>query len=160
MNGRVIKCNLSQKSIGNAIKELEAYQNSLRDKNELFLKRLCELGIPVIDENIMLAQGDSDKNHNTYIKINRFGNYAQATLVCEDFIHRIRCRYFVQHSGRNKPASKRRRIWLHNRFLRTRQRKKRIVGICGRFWRVGTFLRYGGYNARLQSKRRNYAEYP
>ena len=31
----------------------------------------------------MLAQGDSYKNHNTYIKINRFGNYAQATLVCE-----------------------------------------------------------------------------
>ena len=83
MNGRVIKCNLSQKSIGNAIKELKAYQNSLRDKNEVFLKRLCELGIPVIDENIMLAQGDSDKNHNNYIKINRFGNYAQATLVCE-----------------------------------------------------------------------------
>lgn len=83
MSGRVIKCNLSQKSIGNAIKELKAYQNSLRDKNELFLKRLCELGIPVIDENIMLVQGDSDKNHNTYIKINRFGNYAQATLVCE-----------------------------------------------------------------------------
>lgn len=83
MSGRVIKCNLSQKSIRNAIKELKTYQNSLRDKNELFLKRLCELGIPVIDENIMLAQGDSDKNHNTYIKINRFGNYAQATLVCE-----------------------------------------------------------------------------
>lgn len=71
------------KSIGNVIKELKAYQNSLRDKNEVFLKRLCELGIPVIDENIMLAQGDSDKNHNTYIKINKFGNYAQATLVCE-----------------------------------------------------------------------------
>lgn len=83
MNGRVIKCNLSQKSIGNAIKELKAYQNSLRDKNEVFLKRLCELGIPVIDENIMLAQGHSDRNHNTYIKINRFENYAQATLVCE-----------------------------------------------------------------------------
>lgn len=56
MSGRVIKCNLSQKSIGNVIKELKAYQNSLRDKNEVFLKRLCELGIPVIDENIMLAQ--------------------------------------------------------------------------------------------------------
>ena len=85
MSGRVIKCNLSQKSIRNAIKELKTYQNSLRDKNELFLKRLCELGIPVIDENIVLAQGDSDRNHNTYIKINRFGNYAQATLVEKRF---------------------------------------------------------------------------
>lgn len=83
MSKRVIKCNLNPKSIKNTIKQLEEYQNSLRDKNELFLKRLCELGIPVIDQNISIAQGDSDKNHNTYIKINRFGNYAQATLVCE-----------------------------------------------------------------------------
>lgn len=83
MSKRVIKCNLNQKSIQNAIKQLETYQNSLRDKNELFVKRLCELGIPVIDQNIAIAQGDSDKNHNTYIKINRFGDYSKATLVCE-----------------------------------------------------------------------------
>ncbi len=83
MSKRVIKCNLNPKSIKNAIKQLEEYQNSLRDKNELFVKRLCELGIPVIEQNIAIAQGDSDKGHNTYIKINRFGNYARATLVCE-----------------------------------------------------------------------------
>nr|DAG23959.1 MAG TPA: hypothetical protein [Caudoviricetes sp.] len=80
---RIIKCHLNSASIQNAIKELQAYQNSLRSKNELFVQRLAELGIPVIEENIAVAQGDSDKNHNTYIKINTFGNYAQATLVCE-----------------------------------------------------------------------------
>lgn len=78
-----IKCTLSSESIRNAIKQLETYQNRLQDKNEIFVQRLAELGIPIINENIMLAQGDSDKNHNTYIKINRFGSYARATLMCE-----------------------------------------------------------------------------
>lgn len=80
---KTIKCRLNSSSIQNAIKELQSYQNSLRSKNELFVQRLAELGIPVIEENIAAAQGDSDKNHNTYIKINTFGDYAQATLVCE-----------------------------------------------------------------------------
>lgn len=83
MSKKIIKCGLSQKSIQNAINQLKSYQNELKNKNELFVQRLAELGIPVIDQNIMMAQGDSDKNHNTYIKINRFGSYSQATLVCE-----------------------------------------------------------------------------
>ena len=78
-----IKCTLSSKSIRDTIKQLEAYRDSLQDKNEIFVQRLAELGIPIIDENIVSAQGDSDKNHYTYIKINRFGNYARATLTCE-----------------------------------------------------------------------------
>ena len=65
------------------IDELKNYQKSLRSKNEIFIKRLCELGIPVIDQNILAAQGDSDKNHNIYIKINSFGDYAEAHLICE-----------------------------------------------------------------------------
>ena len=68
--GKTIKCTLSQKSIQKAIDEIKNYQKSLRNKNEIFIKRLCELGIPVINQNILAAQGDSDKNHNTYIKIN------------------------------------------------------------------------------------------
>jgi hypothetical protein len=83
MANKTIKVNLSQKSIQDTIKQLRAYQKSLVSKNEEFVRRLAELGIPVIDENIALAQGDSDKNHNTYIRINNFGGYSQATLVCE-----------------------------------------------------------------------------
>lgn len=83
MANKTIKMELSHKSIQDAIKQLREYQNGLKSKNELFVKRLSELGIPVIDQNIAVAQGDSDKNHNTYIKINSFGDYAQATLVCE-----------------------------------------------------------------------------
>jgi len=83
MANKTIKVNLSQKSIHDAIKQLRQYQNSLKSKNELFVRRLSELGIPVIDQNISLSQGDSDKNHSTYIKNNSFGDYSQATLVCE-----------------------------------------------------------------------------
>lgn len=83
MTKKVIKCNLSQKSIQNAISEIRKYQQELSDKNRIFVQRLCELGIPVIDQNIAAAQGDSDKNHNTYIKINSFGSYSQAQLIVE-----------------------------------------------------------------------------
>lgn len=78
-----IGISLSSKSIQNAIKEIEAYKKQFIDRNELFVRRLAELGIPVIDQNIAAAQGDSDKNHNTYIKINSFGSYSEAKLVVE-----------------------------------------------------------------------------
>ena len=78
-----ISVSLSQKSIQDAIKEIEAYKRQFIDRNELFVRRLAELGIPVIDQNITAAQGDSDKNHNTYIKINSFGSYSEAKLVVE-----------------------------------------------------------------------------
>ena len=83
MANKTIKMELSHKSIQDTIKQLRQYQNSLKSKNELFVRRLSELGIAVIDQNISLSQGDSDKNHSTYIKINSFGDYSQATLVCE-----------------------------------------------------------------------------
>ena len=78
-----ISISLSQKSIQNAIGEVRKYQRELIDKNELFVRRLAELGIPIINQNIAAAQGDSDKNHNTYIKINSFGSYSEAKLVVE-----------------------------------------------------------------------------
>lgn len=83
MAKKTIKLGLSQKSIQNAIEEIRKYQQELSNKNGLFVQKLCELGIPVIDQNIASAQGDSDKNHNTYIKLNSFGSYSQATLVVE-----------------------------------------------------------------------------
>lgn len=78
-----ISISLSEKSIQNAIKELNQYKNDLKRKNDEFVKHLAELGIPIINQNIASAAGDSDKSHNTYIKINSFGDYSQATLVCE-----------------------------------------------------------------------------
>lgn len=83
MAKKVIKFGLSQKSIQSAISELRKYQQSLIDTNAEFVRRLAELGIPVIDQNISAAAGDSDKSHNTYIKINSFGSYSQAQLIVE-----------------------------------------------------------------------------
>lgn len=76
-----INIELSQKSIQSAIKQIENYRDNLIRKNREFVKRLGEIGIPVIDSNIAVAAGDSDKTHDAYIKINSFGDYAQATLI-------------------------------------------------------------------------------
>jgi len=38
--GKTIKCTLSQKSIQKAIDELKNYQESLRSKNEIFIKKI------------------------------------------------------------------------------------------------------------------------
>lgn len=70
-------------SLDNAIKQIREYQRTLNDKCEMFVRRLAEVGIPIIDQNIDLAAGDSDKGHNTYIKINSFGSYSQAQLIVE-----------------------------------------------------------------------------
>lgn len=71
------------KSLDNAIKQIQEYKRTLNDKCEMFVRRLAEIGIPIIDENINAAAGDSDKGHNTYIKINSFGSYSRAQLVVE-----------------------------------------------------------------------------
>lgn len=78
-----IRISLSEKSIRNAINEIEVYKRQFVERNEVFVRRLAGLGIPVIDQNIAAAQGDSDKSHNTYIKINSFGSYSEAKLVVE-----------------------------------------------------------------------------
>lgn len=74
---------LSEDSIQSAIDELNKYKDEFIDKNELFVRRLSEVGIPIIDANIMAAQGDSDKSHRTYIEIYSSGYYSQATLFVE-----------------------------------------------------------------------------
>lgn len=78
-----ISIRLNEKSIQKAIDELNQYKRNLRSKNDEFVRRLAELGIPVINQNISAAAGDSDKSHNTYIKVNSFGAHSKATLVCE-----------------------------------------------------------------------------
>lgn len=70
-------------SLDNAIKQIQEYQRTLNDKCEMFVRRLAEVGIPIIDQNIASSSGDSDKGHNTYIKINSFGSYSQAQLIAE-----------------------------------------------------------------------------
>lgn len=84
MQRKQIKINLFDgRSLDKAIQQIRQYQNILNDKCAEFVQRLAEVGIPVINENIASAAGDSDKGHNTYIKINSFGSYSQAELIVE-----------------------------------------------------------------------------
>ena len=92
MAKRVFQSSLSVKGIDNLIKQLKDYQNQLNRKTEQLVKKLAEAGIPVIDSNMAKAtftvdskgiQSGSDPEHYTYVKINTFGDYAEATLVVE-----------------------------------------------------------------------------
>lgn len=82
----------SMSSLEKLKRELMEYRDSLQEKTDLFVKRLAEAGIPVIDEKMAQAnftvdekgiRSGSDTNHNTYVKLNAFGDYSQATLVVE-----------------------------------------------------------------------------
>lgn len=74
---------LNKKSIQESINQLNQYKEDLRRKNDEFVKRLAELGIPVINQNISVAEGDSDKSHTTYINIDSSGEHAIVKLVVE-----------------------------------------------------------------------------
>lgn len=74
---------LSPQSIQNSIDELEKYKDTFLNKNEIFVQRLCEVGIPVVRENISSSTGDSDKNYNTYIQVNSYQGYSEAKLIVE-----------------------------------------------------------------------------
>lgn len=83
MPKKTISMTLSERSIADAIRQLEEYRDSLIKKNDEFVRKLAEAGIPVINERIAAAAGDSDKNHNTYIRLNSFDDYSEGVLVCE-----------------------------------------------------------------------------
>ena len=76
-----IEIELSKTSVDSAIAQLREYLESLNDKNALFVKRLSELGVPIIDERIGESAGDADKYHDTQIKIHSYGDYSEATLT-------------------------------------------------------------------------------
>lgn len=92
MAKKILKADLSVSSINNLKKQLQDYQKDLIRKCELFVKKLAEAGIPVIDENMAKAaftvddkgiQSGANPEHNIQIKINSFGEYVRADLVVE-----------------------------------------------------------------------------
>jgi len=83
MARRNIKVPLTTAGINSLITELEKYKQSLNDKNAEFVKRLAEVGIPVIDQRMAHVIGDSDPTHYTFLKVNSFGDYSQAVLTVE-----------------------------------------------------------------------------
>lgn len=82
-----LKVELSAKGISEIIDFLENYQKELDHKCEVFCKKLCELGIEVIDARIV-GKGDSDTSHETEVTIGKDGSYVNAklTLSGEDIL--------------------------------------------------------------------------
>lgn len=79
-----IKISITRKGdINRAITLLKEYKHSLSTKGEIFVRRLAEIGIPIIDSRIAHANGDSDPDHYTYIELNSFGEYSEARLIVE-----------------------------------------------------------------------------
>ena len=75
-----IDINLSKSSVEKAIKQLEDYQESLLTKNDLFVMKLARLGVDIAEQQIAMADGDSNKYHDIRIIPHSFGNYSQATI--------------------------------------------------------------------------------
>lgn len=78
--GKTIKCTLSQKSIRNAINELKAYQKDLQRKNELFVKRLCEEGLQVIQTTMESIPDEEKGSYYTEIIYNKNGDITGASV--------------------------------------------------------------------------------
>lgn len=82
MSKKVIKVKLSERSIDEAIRQLQNYKQELRFKLELFVSRLAEVGIQTIEAAMYMGEGDADKNDlRTYMVVDVNGTQATATLV-------------------------------------------------------------------------------
>lgn len=78
-----ITVELSQEGIQKAISEIEQYRKRMYDKCDLFVRRLAETGLPVIDQKFSQADGDSNQNHFTRIEVVRYPGFSKATLFVE-----------------------------------------------------------------------------
>lgn len=83
MAKKTLTSNLSIDGIKKIQQELKNYQSELNRKNVVFVRRLAELGIPIIDSRISQAQGDSNPSHNTHIKLTSGATYTRAVLTVE-----------------------------------------------------------------------------
>ena len=78
--GKTIKCDLSTKSIQNAIKKLKAYQNEIQRKNEIFVKRVAELGLDVIQTTMVSIPDDEKGSYYTGIINDQNGYFTGASV--------------------------------------------------------------------------------
>ena len=64
------------------VKKIESYRDGLNGKIETAIRRLVdEVGIPVIDQRINEAMGDSDKSHDTLFTISETADGLEGTLT-------------------------------------------------------------------------------
>ena len=80
MANKSIKMELSHKSIQDTIKHLRAYQKSLVSKNEIFIKRLSEIGLNVIQTTMESIPEEDKGNYYTEIVNNIKGEITGVTV--------------------------------------------------------------------------------
>ena len=79
---KVIKMRLSVKSIDDAISKIQDYKQELRHKTSIFVQKLAEEGLVVIEDKRTSFRGDADGNDvRTYVTVHDFGDRVVATLV-------------------------------------------------------------------------------
>lgn len=78
--GKTIKCSLSAKSIQNAINELKAYEKDLQRKNEIFVKKLSEIGLDVIQTTMESIPDEEKGSYYTEIINDINGNIIGASI--------------------------------------------------------------------------------
>lgn len=92
MARHTINISLSEKSVNEAIRQLQQYKNWLIKKTSQLVKELAEVGIPVIDENMAKAsytydekgvRSGSDTSHHSYVEMKSAGEYVEAKLIVE-----------------------------------------------------------------------------
>lgn len=77
-----IKLKLSSTSIDKAIEEIEEYRRELRYKTVIFVQRLAEEGLAVVEDRKTSFRGDADGNDvRTYVIMSETKNKVRATLV-------------------------------------------------------------------------------
>ena len=80
MSKKTIKCNLSGKSIRNAIKELKNYENNLQRKNQIFVQKLADVGILVIRETMESIPTEEKGSYYTETINNSNGDLVGAAI--------------------------------------------------------------------------------
>lgn len=78
---RKITFSLSSESIREAIHKIEEYKEELKFKSSVFVQRLAEEGLKVIEAN-KYSEGDADFNGlHSYVWVDESGSTTKATLV-------------------------------------------------------------------------------
>lgn len=81
---RTIRVELSEKSIDDAVAQIEAYKERLNYKLEEYIRQLGERGKQTVDDNMSNILGDSDSSHFTDMKdISRSGSRVDGTLFVQ-----------------------------------------------------------------------------
>lgn len=92
MAKKTLKADLSVKSINKLIKDIKSYQTDFNKKMQIFVRKLAESGIPVIDSNMEKAnftydsngiQSGTDTTHTTKVKVTSNESVVTAVLTAK-----------------------------------------------------------------------------